>query len=260
MRDAKPPTFSPTFRLWAARPDSLPMVWAFPVQLVGDVITYSGLAGEEERMVELPDEFVLREVLDADPADPVAFINQWGLLLHGETIDEFDQQHFGVSLPDAIRAMHELRVLAKWWVAAVEGDEQEMTAAFTSENFTAPSLPAGGAVWWHERMNTALAAFPMRIEVEWGSGDAARSLAATGQPTLYEVAALQLALIAAGGRPLTRCANLNCGRAFTVQRTSRRAYKGTEHATGVKYCSERCAKAQSERERRARRRVEGKRP
>jgi len=45
-------------------------------------------------------------------------------------------------------------------------------------------------------------------------------------------------------------------RPFSVQRTHRRRYINSHHAAGVRYCSNRCAKAQSERDRRARRRQE----
>ena len=67
---------------------------------------------------------------------------------------------------------------------------------------------------------------------------------------------LQLVHVVAGAHQVHRCANERCQRPFTRQRTERRRYEGTEHGNGVRYCTRFCAKAQSERDRRARRRTE----
>lgn len=276
MQRSEPPTFRPTFHLWAARPDALPKVDVFPVELDGAVINYIGVASDDWHQVELPDDFVLREVLDADPDAPTEFINQWGPLVplddslrafyptpvrRQPAIAEASPWHvyehgerFLVSTATSKLALHQLRALSKWWIAASESDEASMREAWTSEGFDDPLNPSIGALWWEDRVNAALRAFPMRIGV--GLGNGRDHIMGSYSGTTYEVAVLQLALLAAGGRPLNRCANVNCGRAFTVQRTSRRAYKGTEHVTGVRYCSEQCAKAQSERDRRARRKAE----
>jgi hypothetical protein len=98
-------------------------------------------------------------------------------------------------------------------------------------------------------MNAALRAFA--VHVRYPGADTLLD-----RPSTYEVAALQLAQLIAEQRRVRTCANERCRRLFTRQR-GRAKYDNTGHATGVIYCSNLCAKAQSERNRRARLRTAG---
>jgi hypothetical protein len=97
-------------------------------------------------------------------------------------------------------------------------------------------------------MNAALK--PFAVHVRYPGAEALLDT-----PSTYEVAVLQLAQLIAEDRQVRRCANERCTRIFTRQR-GRAKYDKTGHSTGVLYCSAQCAKAQAERNRRARLRGE----
>jgi hypothetical protein len=97
-------------------------------------------------------------------------------------------------------------------------------------------------------MNAALK--PFSVHVRYPGADALLDA-----PSTYEVAVLQLAQLIAENRHVRPCANQRCTRLFTRQR-GRAKYDKTGHSTGVLYCSAQCAKAQAERNRRARLRAE----
>ncbi len=97
-------------------------------------------------------------------------------------------------------------------------------------------------------MNAALK--PFSVHVRYPGADALLDA-----PSTYEVAVLQLAQLIAEDRQVRPCANERCTRLFTRQR-GRAKYDKTGHSTGVLYCSAQCAKAQAERNRRARLRAE----
>ncbi len=97
-------------------------------------------------------------------------------------------------------------------------------------------------------MNAALK--PFSVHVRYPEADTLLDA-----PSTYEVAVLQLAELIAEERQVRSCANERCTRLFTRQR-GRAKYDKTGHATGVLYCSAQCAKAQAERNRRARKRAE----
>ena len=70
---------------------------------------------------------------------------------------------------------------------------------------------------------------PFTVHVRLGpEDDAALTLR---QPNLYNLVALQLTIYVA---PISRCANGRCRRPFTVQRSGRRRYEATHHASGVR--------------------------
>lgn len=74
------------------------------------------------------------------------------------------------------------------------------------------------------------------------------------RPNLYNACCLQLAQYVASEATVKRCANDRCRKPFTTQRG--RSEYGQYRSSGVRYCSHLCAKAQSAREQRARRRQE----
>jgi hypothetical protein len=194
------------------------------------------------REVVLPEDFVFREVREAEatPEGVMALMNEFGPLAAGD----------GYPVGVAIEALETLQALADAYLAYVRGDEVEFCRVIgVAESY------AGAWSAWQAEVNDALRAFPMFIEVDpdypWMRTSEAP------EHTLYEAAVFQLATVAAEARDFHICANDNCGRPFTRHRSSRRRY-GAEsaHSAGIKYCSQNCAKAQSERERRRRRRAE----
>jgi hypothetical protein len=76
---------------------------------------------------------------------------------------------------------------------------------------------------------------------------------ASRQPTIYSISFLQIYNHITEGAVLLGCANEPCGNLFVRQRG--RAEFGQHRTTGVKYCSNSCARAQGQRELRRRRRT-----
>ena len=269
VQGPEPPTFRPTLSLWPGEARELPPVVVVPfVERAGRVELSTA---ERSKRVTLPDDFVIREVVESENA--VTFMREWGPLARAQ--DEFrslpeddrpavsasagggmPRARASISLFAAEHHLRVLRALARHYLASAEGDEAGIVQAWAAEGFTATADSWAPWYWWTNHINAALRAFPMYVD--FTRPDDEVHLLQTPSPTTYEVAALQLAQMATGGREVLRCANERCRRPFTRQRSSRRQYRGTEHATGLKYCSRECAKAQSERDRRARRREGGR--
>lgn len=259
MQGPKPPAFRPMLSLWPGEARELPAVVIVPIVERGGLVEWSSSARPSR--VALPDDFVIREVVEAE--DAVTFMRDWGLLVRAQdelrSLPEDDRP----ALPTVAGGGGSLRAPAL--DLAPRG-----RASPSSASRTRPPLPGGcgggrgrrrqGIVegfpavsdswtpwyWWTNHINAALRAFPMYVD--FTRPDEEVHLLQTPSPTTYEIAALQLAQMATGGREVLRCANERCRRSFTRQRSSRRQYRGTERATGLKYCSRECAKAQSERD------------
>jgi hypothetical protein len=286
MRGTNPPIFRPT--LW---PGPLNRTTAVRYGLEPPV---AGLAlhTSPREHVEIPADFSIREVLvpDAENQEQVfGFMREWGPLCrfgldcldslpvserehlrehfmgHLLRTDARDTDHprwlregFAVSLPAAGWHLMTLQAAARHVIAHLDDDEEAVCAAWT----------AWGTAWGYERnpetvhdawlvwqsYNTAaLRPFQAHVRLEDDDPHVERVLPT---PTTYELAQLQLAEIVTGqSGPLPRCANERCGLPF-VRHRGRSKYDGTHHSTGVRYCSHRCAKAQSERDRRRRRKAE----
>jgi hypothetical protein len=105
---------------------------------------------------------------------------------------------------------------------------------------------------WHyftETTGVALRDFHVRVSVATGNSPPELNLGGI-QATLYTVAMLQLVNDLAQDVPYLRCANEACGRLFARQRG--RTEHGGNRMRGVMYCSNTCARAQYQREKRRR--------
>jgi hypothetical protein len=96
----------------------------------------------------------------------------------------------------------------------------------------------------------ALRDFRVRVEVDTGRRPAEEFTIGAVYPTLYSVAVLQLVNDLAEGLPVIHCANETCRRPFVRQRG--RAKYRDNRTRGVMYCSNTCARAQYQREKRRR--------
>lgn len=275
MQGPNAPTFRPTLSLWPGEARELPPVAVVPIVERAGIVEWS--TSPRPSRVALPDDFAIREVIEAE--DALTFMREWGLLVRSG--DEFGslpessrpalsdgmsgrgsrRAQRSVSVLAAEHHLRLLRALARHYLAAAEDSDRGIIAAWNVEGVA--DFRDVWTAWfqWSNHVNAALRAFPMYVDFA-PSDEADESyegvhLLQTPSPTTYEVAVLQLAQMATGGREVLRCANERCRRQFTRQRSTRRRYPNSEHATGLKYCSRECAKAQSERDRRARRREEG---
>lgn len=264
MPGTEPPTFGPTVTLWPADAGLLPPVRRWDVTATDDSLEWMGSGA----LVELPDDFVLREVLEADPTEAgvADFVQTWGQLTpNGDHALELlppdprergalrTHDRSGWLLSTELHHLRCLRALSGFWLASVTGSD--VREPWTAEGFNTPHSASVALGWWIDYANAALSRFQMHIAVDDEGWERRGYLAR--ESCLYEVAVRQLAMLAADGVTVRHCANEKCRRPFTRQRTDRRANRGYgPRERGVKYCSNLCARAQAERERRARRKAE----
>jgi hypothetical protein len=285
MEGANDSTFRPTLTVWPAEPPSLPPVVVDELRRLTDTdFTSWDPLPNPPRTQPLPEDFCLRECLATDPADLDAVFDlesRWGRLtpLESHLRSPFDSLPSGLDwlIPQVADATnrqalsrlarsaaeerraspraHSLLVEAHYLrvLHALSGHvirsaaHQPPLDAWTQAGFRIDDPDPWGA--FVVTMNAALK--PFAVHVRYPGADALLDA-----PSTYEVAVLQLAQLIAEDRHVRPCANERCTRLFTRQR-GRAKYDRTGHSTGVLYCSAQCAKAQSERNRRARLRGEG---
>ena len=264
MQGTKPPTFRPTVRLWPADPGALPRVPRFDLDLsVPGELSWNG----SRDAAEVPGDFVLQEVLEAETSHDgvLDFVKEWGplspvglrgldLLPRGERnglvlrrpgVWDFETQRYH------LRA---LRAATRQWLAFDAGDDP--CAVWSAEGFNRPRTELMALDWWLGYVNAAVSGNQMHVIAELEDGQSRGSELDFRHQPIYAVAMQQLAQLASSGEQIRHCANDRCGKPFTRQRG--RAKYGESHASGVLYCSNLCARAQSERQRRARRTAERK--
>ena len=281
MEGANKPTFRPTLTVWPAEPPSLPAVVVHELRRIPDSdAAFTSWPSDPETTVSLPEDFCLRECRASSPDDldaVFALVSQWGRLspleahlrapldslpigvdrLVPHRIDNaartalrtVTEQSASASQPHSLHVeAHYLRVL-RALVGHVlrSSDEQDPAQAWTNEGFR----DVGPEPWGTFVMTMNAALRPFSVHVRYPGADTLLD-----KPSTYEVAVLQLAELIAEDRRVLTCANERCRRLFTRQR-GRAKYDNTNHATGVIYCSNLCAKAQAERNRRARMRAGG---
>jgi hypothetical protein len=284
MKGANDSTFRPTLTVWPAEPPSLPPVVVDELRRLTDTdFTSWDPHPNPPRTESLPEDFCLRECLATEPADLDAvfdLVSRWGRLtpLESHLRSPFDSLPSGLDwlIPQVADATnrqalrqfarstedqgqppprahsllgeaHYLRVLRALTghVIRSAADEPPVDAWIHAGFRSNDPEPWGAFVM---TMNAALR--PFSVHVRYPGADALLDA-----PSTYEVAVLQLAQLIAEDRQVRPCANERCTRLFTRQR-GRAKYDKTGHSTGVLYCSAQCAKAQSERNRRARLRAE----
>jgi hypothetical protein len=284
MEGANDSTFRPTLTVWPAEPPSLPLVVVDELRR----LTYTDFSSwdphpKPPRTQALPEDFCLRECLATDPADLDAVFDlesRWGRLtpLESHLRSSFDSLPSGLDwlIPQVADASnrqalsrharsaaeerrasprthsllaeaHYLRVLHALTGHVIRSAAHEPPVeAWTQAGFRIDDSDPWGL--FVMTMNAALKPFAVHVRYPGAN-------ALLDTPSTYEVAVLQLAQLIAEDRQVRPCANERCTRLFTRQR-GRAKYDKTGHSTGVLYCSAQCAKAQAERNRRARLRAE----
>jgi hypothetical protein len=278
MRGTNPSRFRPT--VWPGGPIPCPKVLRTGTVLPasgrwgGDVIEY--LVDCDTSEVELPDDFVLREIFEVDlTVEALAeFTGRWGYLTYwghhrlsalpdgwvpGNVYSDLERLEPEIPddgprttwmVPESAISLHvrALRIMAdhlKVYFAAGTGDDYG--PVWLAHGYPeAPRNEGQGWLWFDTLINAALR--PCHAHVQFHPGGSLTG--ATPMPTLYQACALQLYNYVAEETPFGHCANERCGRLFTRQRG--RAMYGQHRSTGVRFCSHSCAKAQGERERRRR--------
>jgi hypothetical protein len=213
------------------------------------------------RSCRLPEDFSVREVMNLDLTSKSAvaeFARQWGDLgvLNDPDnvarafeavfwIDSLDSEPFRRFCQVAVA----VRDLTRIWLALRGSLSFDELAAQWESLAPAPASAAEAGDKLAIGLNAVLHPFQVHVVLE-PEGERP----GTEHPTLVSVVCLQLANAITEGASYARCANETCGQLFSRQRG--RAKAGQYRTSGVAYCSRNCALAQSQRDRRRRKRAE----
>lgn len=275
MSSTKSPRFRPT--VWPGQPVIVPTVLACPARTrrrEDGVIEFYWNRQARRSEVQLPPDFVLREVFDAElTTDGLAeFMTAYGMVAHtgshqldalptAQAGGEHERAALVAPGDDVLRTelvglhLRNLRALAAHLTVFFDaGDAADFRPAWVSHGHQTPESAGMAWLWFDTLLNAALR--PFHLYVDTGSGLLARE-----QPTLYQACALQLYNYVAEHVPFARCANESCphgerGEAAVFTRQRGRSRYGQHRTSGVRFCSKDCAKSQAERERRRRQRTE----
>lgn len=269
--------FRPT--VWPGTPIPVPPLSPVDhVEVVDDWILWPMQDPKKKPMVELPPDFYLRELMDLDLDDLGAIaelVSQYGYFCAFQLEDLDDAaKHVDKKIPveapekwKFINGHHReniilhlqtaQRAIEIWTASQTEGGLEELTEELVTEAALHQiwndlpehkTLADVQGIYIQDllddltaTLNAALGRFSV------GIGDLA-----SRQPTIYSVSFLQMYNHITEGAILLGCANEPCGKLFVRQRG--RATFGQHRTTGVKYCSNSCARAQGQRELRRRRR------
>jgi hypothetical protein len=208
--------------------------------------------------VPLPDEFVLRQLLDVDLGSPeavVEFVNEHGPILRVWSLEpSFGERHW----TDAEGVRHDVgdhgmagpladpNVTHVLDVVAYLRKARELVDVLTRHQGGDELSPHEWGEF-AEALNHGLDTYSVRVEATFDgySRHAPR-------PDLYSAMCLQVFNMLVEDLPVRRCANETCGRHF--YRQLGRAQHGQHRLEGVRFCSKTCAKAQTQREYRRRNR------
>ena len=239
--------------------DPIPVWIRHEVKLVGDRVVY-GHSGTFSEYEPLPDQLVIRELLELDLADDasvVEFLNDYGSIIrpyrgkgwHAVGRPSFhSEQIFDMPVDDVRPWLAVAARLARFYVAASSG--QDAQALW---NDLVPDVPVRdeGMAWGRfcAEMNVHLAA--CHASLSYGDGTEGWAWIYVD---LFEALCLQLHQLIATELPMKTCANESCKRPFVYQVGT--AEYGQYRSKGVKYCSRSCAWTQGQHERRRRQRRE----
>jgi hypothetical protein len=274
---------------WPGSVVPVPPVRVRPVELNGDWLDFDTDALAASDLVEIPDEMYLRELRELDLSEPEAllkFASQYGQLNVWGLETGFSELGSRDDFP-ALRTRTEL-----------EADDRAgsgKSPAFSHVNgYAAHAIVLrNSAEIWHHYLNAG-DAFDVS-ELQWegldlmgyrqpiNTAEALNYLADTlyagladfrphvlldgveqwaGRPaetSLFAALCLQLMNHITERAPYRRCANETCRRVFVRQRDGRARYE-IQRTEGVRYCSRRCANAQTQRDYRRSQRAKVEKP
>jgi hypothetical protein len=232
------------------------------------------------KTVELPPELALREIPALDITDAealLAFTAKYGPLtptgddlgtkrgehdlthlLPDDTAHRFIQDR-STGIPDGRKRQPQpfvpvplisqhvriLRaVIAHWLAYQHEEDVGVIRKAWTDNGFANVARADIDLLWgvWSDHLNAALTPFSTRISVEGPHGEVGLQHPTT---TAYSAMMLQIWNNVADRTPWKVCENETCGRLFGRQQG--RAEAGQNRTVGVRYCTNSCAHAQTQR-------------
>jgi hypothetical protein len=257
--------------LWPATPLTPVLVERWSVSIDQGTLLWGG----QEDPGELPPEWVLRQLADADLDDDAAIpgllefgVISWpyfepahvpadrrSLLGHLPSPDEqaggsdwWENYPNDTTLEDVRWWLKTARALSGVWAEASAG--RDPASAWTAEGF--PALADHRACWaqFAFALNVGLARFRARIEhrYEYSGGEITYGLPRAG---LYSAACHQIFNFIVGGETARQCENQTCGRTFVHQLGG--AQHGQYRSKGLlRFCSPECARAETQRQYRRR--------
>ena len=223
---------------------------------------------------ELPEEWVLRQLCDADLEDDaalVALLQQYGVIaspFYDPTAvparrrlaqpprhqrDGWWERRSDATVEDIRWWLKTARALAGTWrEASLDGDP---ASAWSAEGF---SVPARWNYWpnFTRALNVGLRPFQARVEYPLPLVDNSEFMFGGPQVDLYSAACLQVFNLLTGP-PARKCASATCGRVF-VHQVGGAQYR-QHRSKGLRFCSPACAKNETQRAYRARQKKEPKR-
>jgi hypothetical protein len=243
-------------------PLQAPEVFVAAAYLEGDEIVYDFDVDEDDddgdwKYRSLPDEVVLRELLDLDLDDDdaiVAFVEEFGVINRpydlGTINIPWNFQNERIAVRDVRAWLSNATLLAKHVVAAARGDVVELWDALDEVH----AWEMFAATLSHALSN----AYHARVEVWRTTEDDDDFAVGAPQRDLYDALCLQVHQLLVDDLEVRECANPTCRRAFSRQRG--RADYGQYRTVGVKFCSSECnniVKQRRYREKRKRQQKEG---
>lgn len=257
---------NPRFRVtvWPTATRAAPSVGGVIADLHNGAIRYLQATAD----IQLPPELAIREIPRLDASDPVAllaFTNRWGPLTqpYGDPatlLPTSERPGFlGLEMFSGPRndlapievVSHHVRALTaviQHWAWHQWGDDERMIAAWTAAGFNRPRSAGVAWDWWTDHLNAALAPLTVGVVVE---GEGRRHGWRRPAVSAYTAMMFQILNDVATETAWRICANEPCGRLFCRQQG--RAEAGQQRSSGIRYCTNLCARAQGERDRRRRR-------
>jgi hypothetical protein len=263
--------------LWPAAPLSPVLVERWSVKADDRGTLHWGAAEDPQ---ELPSEWVLRQLADADLDDDAAITglleygaishpyfntthvpaNRREMLGHLPSLDEQStdwwKRYDNGTLEDVRWWMKTARALAGVWAEASSG--RDPGSAWAAEGFAALADERACWAYFAIALNIGLGPFQARIEhrSKFSFGEVAYGLPQVG---LYSAACRQVFNFIVSEETARRCENQTCGRTFVHQLGG--AQHGQYRSKGLlRFCSPECARAETQRQYRRRKATQKEQP